>query len=324
MAKKLTLILVPLALITYLIYSWVSSLPEISPLSDPDVEVTSQNGEELFWGRGRCHVCHRIGERGYALRGPNLGDSKDGAIIPVRAQQRARQLGLTSGTAYLIQCVAQPDAFVVSGYNNEMPEVFRPPISLFPSEIQAIIFYLQSLDGDSALNEIRLPQRLLAFYQKPGKIVGVRPTGNPKTGRELFFDVQGPAACAACHVARNAENQPEGSTIGPDLTAIASIRTPEYILQKIVKPDSNIVSGYEQVLIKTELNKFAVGIIKHETEDSIILVDRDNAETTFSKKEIQSVIKKNASIMPGNYAQLLSEDQMDDLLAFLLTLKDQY
>jgi len=79
--KKFYLFAAIFALFCYLIYSWISSLPTTSSLADPNVEFTPEAGEKLFWGRGTCHVCHRIGKRGYALRGPNLGDSKDGQLV---------------------------------------------------------------------------------------------------------------------------------------------------------------------------------------------------------------------------------------------------
>lgn len=321
MARKLTFILVPLALVAYLVYSWVSSLPEVSPLSDPDVEVTSKNGEELFWGRGRCHVCHRIGERGYALRGPNLGDGKDGAIIPLRAQQRALQLGLTGGTDYLIQCVIQPGAFVVPGYSNEMPEVHKAPISLFPSEITAVIYYLKSLDGHtSSVPDIHLPLQLMSAFESPAQ-PEFRVRGDVATGRDLFFDSAGPAACASCHVGLDAEGDPRSSAIGPDLTSVAAIRTARYLYDKIVNPDSNVVSGYQEVLVKTRDGRFLVGVIEEESSERVRLLQRDGQITCIDKGAIATLVLQDTSKMPANYAELLDEKQIHDLVAYLLTLR---
>jgi cytochrome c oxidase cbb3-type subunit 3 len=55
-------------------------------------------GEKLFWEKGNCGQCHRIGTRGATL-GPNLS-------------RTGRQRSL----AYLRESVASPDAEVTSGY----------------------------------------------------------------------------------------------------------------------------------------------------------------------------------------------------------------
>ena len=315
MLKKILFFVFVPSILTYFTYQWIASLPKVE--FDASVEISWRSGEEIFWGKGRCSVCHRIGIKGYALRGPNLGESKDGPIMPIRARERASQSGLAGSTEYLIQTIAEPGAFVVPGYNNEMPEVFRAPISLTPSEIKAVILYLESLYGDTTFKEIRLPSRLLASYQ-PGRQFQIN--GDADEGRDLFFDLEGPAACAACHAGRNSEQKAEGSTIGPDLTAIAGFRTPEHILKKIINPDSNIVSGYEEVLIRTKSGLLLVGIVKEENKGELQLIERNENLILVSKKDIQSRVPQ-FSMMPSNYRDLLTQKQLNDLLAYLVTLQ---
>ena len=317
MLKNILIALSILAILSYFIYKWIASLPKIE--FDELAEFSWQSGEEIFWGTGRCSVCHRIGEKGYALRGPNLGQSKDGPILPIRARERAAQSGLAGSTEYLVQSIAEPGAFVVPGYNNEMPEVFGAPILLTPSEIKAVVLYLKSLAGDTTFVEIRLPPQLLASYQPDKPPFQIN--GNVAQGRDLFFDLEGPAACAACHLGLNSERKAEGSTIGPDLAEIAGFRTLEHILQKIINPDSNIVSGYEEVVIRTKGGRFLVGVIKEESEDELQLMERNESLILVSKKDIQSRVPQELSSMPSNYGGLLTQKQLNDLLAYLITLQ---
>ncbi|TDI84649.1 MAG: hypothetical protein E2O79_03045, partial [Caldithrix sp.] len=192
MFKRILLAFFIIFVLSYFIYKWIATLPKIT--FDEAVEITRQVGEEIFWAKGRCNICHRIGDKGYALRGPNLGQSKDGPILPIRARERASQLNLAGATEYLVQSIAEPGAFVVPGYNNEMPEVFRAPIFLTPSEIKAVILYLESLEGDTTFKEIRLPPELLASYQPDKPPFQIN--GDVSEGRDLFFDLEGAAACA--------------------------------------------------------------------------------------------------------------------------------
>jgi putative heme-binding domain-containing protein len=317
--KIVTTFLIFLAL-TFFIYEWIKTLPVSIDTSEGAAEITVEIGKSTFWGKGRCHVCHRVGQRGYALRGPNLGEGKEGAMIAVRAQKRAAELDLATGTEYLVQSIAEPGAFVVPGYKNEMPEVFKAPIALTPSEIKSVVYYLESLGGAGNPDEIRLPTKLLAAYKRPAESFEFKIKGDVETGRELFFDSQGPAACSACHIATNEEGQPQGSTLGPDLTAIASFRTPRYILNKIVKPDSNVISGYEEWFVKTKDGRIFTGIIQEERGDELILQDKTNERFVIAKNEIVTRKSQTSSMMPSNYQKLLTKKQLYDLLAYLLTL----
>ncbi len=317
MFKKILFFAFVLSILTYFTYKWIASLPKVE--FDESVEISWRSGEEIFWGKGRCNVCHRIGKKGYALRGPNLGQSKDGPILPIRARERASQSGLAGSTEYLVQSIAEPGAFVVPGYNNEMPEVFGAPIFLTPSEIKAVVLYLKSLAGDTTFVEIRLPPKLLASYQPDKPPFQIN--GDVAEGRDLFFDLEGPAACAACHLGPNSERKAEGNTIAPDLNAIAGFRTPEHILQKIINPDSNIVSGYEEVLIRTKSGRLLVGIVKEENKDELQLIERNENLIMLNKEDIQSRVPQKLSMMPSNYRDLLTPKQLNDLLAYLVTLK---
>ncbi len=306
-----------LFLIVYWLVSWISSLPKTSAeYSDETKQVISAAGENIFWGKGRCHVCHRIGERGYALRGPNLGEGKDGAIIGIRADQRAKKAGLKSGADYLVQSMIVPAAFIVPNYKNEMPKIYEPPIALLSAEIKAVVLYLNSLGSSPEIGAIQIPA-LSSSDHKSNASSQMKIVGDVESGRSLFFNTESGAGCVSCHVGINRNGVAEGSTLGPDLTAIAAYRTPEHIYSKIVKPDSNIVSGYEEVLLKTSDDRFLVGMITGETTDEIFLTEKTSNKIVVRKDRIATRIVQHTSTMPENYHDLLTEEQILDLLAYL-------
>ena len=57
----------------------------------------------------------------------------------------------------------------------------------------------------------------------------VKLPGDPKAGEAVF---QGKGACIACHKAGKIGASP----VGPDLSQIAKIQTPDYIMKKILDP----------------------------------------------------------------------------------------
>ena len=82
--------------------------------------VSPESGEKIFWGDGQCSTCHKIGSSGSATRGPD----QDG--LSGRAEERAKELGLSSGLDYMVESIVEPDKYIVKGYDKIMPKVFDP------------------------------------------------------------------------------------------------------------------------------------------------------------------------------------------------------
>ena len=112
--------------------------------------VSVERGEEIYWGKGKCHTCHSVGSLGSAIRGPNHENM--GAKAAERAAERSKQTGKPMTAAdYLVESLLDPGASLVAGYKNEMPVIFRPPIALNPDEIRSVAAYMLSLGGTADL-----------------------------------------------------------------------------------------------------------------------------------------------------------------------------
>ncbi len=66
--------------------------------------------------------------------------------------------------------------------------------------------------------------------------------GDAKRGEQLFL--KHPAACILCHSVKG-----QGSTVGPDLSGIATRATKAYIHESLLEPSKVIAKGYEQYKI---------------------------------------------------------------------------
>jgi mono/diheme cytochrome c family protein len=210
--------------------NWIPQLESRPPedLSLEGREVTPEQlvraGEEIFKGKGGCLVCHQVGQKG--TRAPDLAGV--GAASGRRPGMGAK--------AYLIESLLEPGAYLVEGYPNIMPRVDRPPIALNRSEIWALTAYLQSLGGtvDVALADIPATAGAATAAAAPA----LRLPGDPAAGQAIFT---GKGACIACHKA----GALAGSPVGPDLSQIARIQTPDYIIGKILDPARmGTVAGY--------------------------------------------------------------------------------
>ncbi|MFQ5889371.1 MAG: hypothetical protein ACE5JR_04885 [Gemmatimonadota bacterium] len=285
--------------------------------------VSVENGEQIFWGPGKCHTCHSIGTRGSSVRCPNLGESADGPVIAMRAVERARERGAELGeelsaTEYLVESIASPSAHVVEGYKDEMPKVYEPPISLGPDEISSVILYLQSLGGVPDPGAIELPEEIRLARQRRTLEQPWEPylEGDSLRGREIFFDVGGPAPCAKCH--RVGE---EGGDVGPELTSVAGTRTRQFIVESILEPSREIASGYESELIQLTDGRLVDGLVRRESGDSLWLATSEGEEFAIALTDIARRRTQELSLMPDNFADVLTVSELHDVLAFLFTLQ---
>lgn len=292
--------------------------------------ISPEAGESIFWGKGKCHTCHSIGDQGSAIRAPNLGAHGSDFPLPIglRAEGRAKEISQKLGkpfTAadYLVSSHYDPEFYVVSGYKNEMPVIWKPPIGLKVDEILAVDLYLQSQGGEpNAEALMKSPYfellKKAAGSQSAATTVAFKPylEGDPEKGKEIFFDPNSKTPCAKCHTVAG-----KGGKVGPELTNVAGTRDLPYIIQSILEPSAVIVSGYEPFLVVTKDGEFITGVKKEEDDKSITLADSDGQRQKIEKSKIEKMVQQKKSIMPDNFRDLLTVDEFHNLLAFLQTLQ---
>jgi cytochrome c2 len=184
-------------------------------------------GDEIYKTKGTCEICHKIGQKG--TRAPDLAG--------VGGRAAKAKPGMTA-KAYLIESLINPNAHIVEGYPPIMPAVDKPPIGLNRSELWALTAFLQSQGGtvDVALNDI--PATVGAGGAGAGAAAAVSIPGDPKVGKTIYM---GKGGCLACHKAKDIP----GTPVGPDLSQIAKIQTPDYIMKKILDPKGmGTVAGF--------------------------------------------------------------------------------
>ena len=283
-----------------------------------------EGGETIFWGKGKCSTCHAVGSRGTSIRGPNQGETGPlGLAIGARAEERARERAQATGqpytaTDYLVESLLDPGAHVVPGYKNEMPNPMRPPIKLSGDEVKAVVAYLQSLGGVVDVAAIKLPasaQALATAAVSGDELKPYRP-GDAKKGEKLFFDADSNAGCGKCH-----RVGPRGSDVGPDLNHVAGTRDLRFIIESILEPSKQIASGFEPILIITKEGQHLTGILKKEDASAVELIDSQGRVARVAKNRIQQRAPQKTSLMPENFGEILTVDELHDLLAYLQTLK---
>src|SRR5258705_717996 len=222
---------------TYTYYA--NSIPQIQ--SKPPAELSLEGGnvtpaqlvkagEEIFKTKGTCEICHRIGQKG--TRAPDL------AGIGSRAGKTKPGM---SAKQYIIESLLQRGAYLVEGYPNIMPQVDKPPIALNRSELWALTAFLESKGGTPDVKLDDIPKT--GGASAAGAPAEIKLPGDPKAGEAVFTTKAG---CIACHKAGKIGASP----VGPDLSQIAKIQTPDYIMKKILDPaGSGTVAGFPKVVM---------------------------------------------------------------------------
>jgi putative membrane-bound dehydrogenase-like protein len=144
----------------------------------------------------------------------------------------------------------------------------------------------------------------------PTVAVLVEKSGDAEKGKEVFKTV-----CASCHRVNN-----EGVNFGPDLSEISDKLPKEAIYTAILYPDQGISFGFEGWRIKLHDGSSAFGRIVSETEDKIDMQYMNNQQTVL-KENIQSRTKLESSLMPSNLQATMTEQELVDLVEYLITLK---
>ncbi len=294
------------------------------------VEISPEGGEAIFWGKGRCFTCHSLGERGSAVRCPNLGVWGEKFPLPIglraveRAKERSEETGMEyTATDYLVESLANPSAYIVEGYKDEMAVVYAPPISLTLDEIKAVVSYLQSQGGDVDIEALNNPTEVSKKFYDRIKAASAAGGGDPGNGEMVFFESAG---CNECHAIRG-----EGGRIGPDLSAIAK-KGIKYISESILQPAASFTPGYETyTVIKKdgkemydEEGRKVSGVKVKETDEYVEIALDPESIVRIQKSEIKElVIDKNKSIMPEELIEALTVKEYQDLLAFLLLQKGE-
>jgi putative heme-binding domain-containing protein len=139
--------------------------------------------------------------------------------------------------------------------------------------------------------------------------------GDPEAGRKLFLDVKGKVQCSRCHAIGG-----EGGRIGPALDRIAARRSPEFVMESILQPSVDIAPEFETVAVATREGRVITGIRLNETNFNIQIREENGRFHSFIKRDLDEVKVLKKSLMPENFAEVLTVKELHDLFAYLMSL----
>lgn len=138
--------------------------------------------------------------------------------------------------------------------------------------------------------------------------------GNAEDGRKIFFE-KPEANCAKCHKVAGV-----GGDLGPALDNIALRRSRQELLDALLSPNARVLEGFESVILLLKNNTAVSGLLKKETEAELHVLTPEDGLTIVRKDDLQ-LRQRGMSPMPEGLAQLLSEQELRDLIEFMSELR---
>jgi cytochrome c oxidase cbb3-type subunit III len=198
------------------------------------------------------------------------------------------------------------DAEIFATISRGVPGTEMPASGFEDSETWAILAYIRSLSPDNhAVVE-----------------------GDRAKGEKIFAESAG---CSACHMVRG-----RGGLLGPDLSRVGEARSVPYMIDAIREPSKELSAGmldpnnhyglplvYDTVTVVTGGGQKVVGVAKNEDTFSIQLLDTQQQLHLFQKKDLKAVTHERKSLMPAYSEQMLKPAELQDLIAYLESLRGE-
>ncbi len=139
--------------------------------------------------------------------------------------------------------------------------------------------------------------------------------GDVARGKVVFESGKG--TCIVCH-----QIGETGRDIGPNLSTIGRIRKGSDLLESIIYPSESLARDFETYAVELSNGSPALtGVIRRESAQGIVLVDLAGQSHEISRKDIAKLTSIPMSLMPAGLDQTLKNEELIDLVAYLLSLK---
>jgi putative heme-binding domain-containing protein len=121
--------------------------------------------------------------------------------------------------------------------------------------------------------------------------------------------------CAACH-----QVQGQGAVVGPQLDGVGN-RGLERILEDVLDPNRNLDAAFHVSVLAMNDGRVLTGLFRRKEGKSLVFAANDGKEFSVLEAEIDEHHKSSLSIMPDNMSTVLQPADFNDLIKYLLSLR---
>lgn len=139
---------------------------------------------------------------------------------------------------------------------------------------------------------------------------------NFKSGERAFAA----ARCVVCHRFAG-----DGGATGPDLSQVAGRFSLKDLAEALVEPSKVVSDQYKASIVRTIDGKTITGRIVSESNGKLVIVTDPEDSTKvaeIAKADVESAVPSSISLMPDKLLDSLNENEVLDLLAYMLSRGD--
>ena len=122
--------------------------------------------------------------------------------------------------------------------------------------------------------------------------------------------------CSPCHTVKN-----EGGKIGPQLDGVGQWGA-KALAEKVLDPNRNVSEAFKNYTIKLKDGKVMSGLYRRDAGEVMVFADIAGQEFSVPKNDIAERTASKYTLMPDQFGQVLSENDFNALINFLLHQKD--
>lgn len=189
------------------------------------------------------------------------------------------------------------------------PELARAALALLAASGRRDLRLAALLEKAAGGGEVRP----LELQDIPDLARAVRERGDPEAGRQVLE--RPTLACLHCHAVDGTPGR-----IGPDLGALGTSQTIEFILGAILAPQREVKEGFSAQEFETTDGDVLQGYVRGETQDEVVLLDHLSGGEIRLRPDRIAARRVLGSLMPSGLADLLRRDELRDLVAYLARL----
>jgi putative heme-binding domain-containing protein len=123
------------------------------------------------------------------------------------------------------------------------------------------------------------------------------------------------AICKACHTIGN-----EGGQIGPNLSGAGAMGL-EGVLRNIMTPNAAMEAGYRIFRVELKSGDIVDAFFVSEDKEAFVVRQPGVQDRRIPKKDVRTTRYIRRSLMPEGLLDSLNDEQVTDLLSYLMTLK---
>ncbi len=271
----------------------------LEALIDGKVEGLRPLCEKLFWTKGLCET---------AVKGlAQFGDDEVGKNL-VKNLSEIRRPGDKAAVVDALVTRSKWASLLLAGMEaGKIPRKVVTPFharQILAMKDEALSKLLRNVWGEVRRSDEALTKKISALEKV--LIPEIRSKGDKAQGRVLFQML-----CASCH-----QLYGEGAKLGPDLTGSGRADL-GYLLENIVAPNSVVPAEYQMSIVTLNDQRILSGVVS--SSDAKTTTLRTLAgEVTMEKSSIVKVTRVADSMMPPGLLDTLSEEQIRDLISYLM------